>query len=124
MDYTTKSKMNYKTRIQYTIDELETCVDAKTELEVRRLLLMMKEVYTKIIDHHKKMIALGVKKNAPTSAMADWPAEHLLMVIKRERLIKRIRAIRNKISQCLGGHDYYIASLHLFGDCRDYSTIK
>ena len=124
MDYITKSKMNYKTRIQYTIDELETCLNAKTELEVRRLLLMMKEVHAKVSDHHKKMIALGMNTNAPTSAMADWPAEHLLMVIKRERLIKRLRAIRNKITQRLGGHDYYIASLHLFGDCRDYSLIK
>ena len=116
--------MNYQMRIQCVIDELKVCTKEHTEIKVRKLLVMMKQTYDKLREHHEEMDDLGVARNAPTSVMEDWDTEDLIMVIKRERMIKRIRILRNKISQHLGGHDYYIASLSLFGDGRDYSLIK
>ena len=111
-------------RIQCVIDELKSCTKEHTANRVRKLLTIMKDGDLKLQKHDEKMKAAGIPIMTPTSAMTDWPASHLIMVIERERLIKRIRTIRNKIIQHLGGHDYYIASLSLFGDGRDYSLTK
>ena len=115
--------MNYQMRIQCVTDELRH-TDEYTANKVRKLLVIMKEGDQKLQQHDEKMKAAGIPSMKPTSAMTDWPASHLIMVIERERMIKRIRILRNKISQHLGGHDYYIASLSLFGDGRDYSLTK
>lgn len=116
--------MNYQMRIQCVIDELKSCTKEHTANKVRKLLVIMKEGDQKLQQHDEKMNSAGIPIMTPTSAMTDWPTSHLIMVIERERLIKRIRILRNKIIQHLGGHDYYIASLHLYGDGRDYSLTK